>query len=678
MSRTLKHFACLAIATTLGCVHVDIVRASSTEPPGKARVNIEMVNNRPEVRLSRTDELLVASRGPALAQQHGAPSDGLNASVQIETKPDGFDLIATYTNNTLITRPLRPLALGTFTLGEELNIPDMRWGGRDRQMHIDNLPPIVEDYPGDLYSPVAVLANDRIAAGISVIYPILEYKHDVSFAYRQQPGASASDEGGKGWTVYIYFSKFGPTSRVVEHSAMLDPGLSRSYRVTVRFTDTPDQWGRSLRPYIAYFRDTFGPVKYERDTRPVLGFSFANGSAQAHSNRDGWVRGRPDLNGYRASVDHLLDNDSYERYMVWAPSGLYETDQNYPWQFTSRMLDSSSLRTAFDPLIGLPRVKAQNKELGLWWGRTGDYIPVWNPTPADIVDFDTSNPTHVSEAFRQLDLAVQAGAESIGFDAFTIPLWDAVKWLELLQDRYPGMRFVLEPRRCDILNNLAPMYYRAYGSPSNGPLPHQRTNIHGPHYLADLLNPGHEIWAAMRWDAYRRELGQPAPRSIRVEDSIHAANNGFIVLMLGDLTNSTDYIAKETWLHTVPPDLQPDGSSWGPGPGGNTGGNPGGNTGGNTGGNSAGSGGTGGYSSGGGGFIGGGGGTSGGPLPGTPNLQRPEQTRQLRTARSMIAGPSDQVIARLGEDPERRVVTRPPRPRAVVTRDGRVTNPDDE
>ncbi|MCC5785599.1 MAG: hypothetical protein JJU33_02725 [Phycisphaerales bacterium] len=678
MAATLKRLSCVAIAFSLGCVNVEIVRASSGEQPGKARVNIQMVDNRPEVRLDRTDELLVAPRGPALAQQHGVPSDGLNASVQIVPKPDGFDMIATYTNNTLQSRPLRPLALGTFTLGEDLNIPDMRWGGRDREMNIDSLPPIVEDYPGDLYAPVAVLANEHIAAGISVIYPILEYKHDVSFAYRQQPGASASDEGGKGMTVYIYFSKLGATSRVVQHSAMIDPGHSRSYTITVRFTDTPEHWARAIRPYIEHFRQTYGPVKYERDTRPVLGYSFANGSAQASTNPDGWVRGRPDLNGYRASVDLLLNNDSYQRYMVWAPSGLYATDQNYPWQFTSRMLDTSTLRTAFDPQIGLPRVAAQGKELGLWWGRTGDYIPVWDPTPANIVDFDVNNPSHVSEAFRQLDLAEQAGAESIGFDAFTIPLWDAVEWLELLQNRYPSMRFVLEPRRCDILNNIAPMYYRAYGSPSNGPLPHERTNIHGPHYLADLLNPGHEIWAAMRWDAYRRELGRPASKAIRVEDSLHAAQNGFIVLMLGDLTNSSDFVAAETWLDTVPPDLQPDGSSWGPGSGGGSGGNSGGGSGGSSGGNNSGSTGGSGYSSGGGGFIGGGGGTSGGPLPGTPNLQRPEQTRSLRTARSMIAGPSDQVLSRLGDEPERRVVTRPSRPRVVVTRDGRVSPPDDE
>src|SRR2546427_560161 len=34
-------------------------------------------------------------------------------------------------------------------------------------------------YPNDLYSPVAVVRNQSLAFGVSIQYPVLEYKHDV-------------------------------------------------------------------------------------------------------------------------------------------------------------------------------------------------------------------------------------------------------------------------------------------------------------------------------------------------------------------------------------------------------------------------------------------------------------------------------------------------------------------
>lgn len=651
----------------------------TTPPPPPPAFDLTMVNGRPEVRTTDTGTLVMAPRGPVITTRNGGPSDGVEPSTEIVERPDGFDIIATFINPSARERPQNVITLATFTLGSEINVPDMRWGGRDREMSLSNVQPIVEIYPGDLYAPVAVLANDDVAVGVSAIYPVLDYKHDVSFAYRAEPGNNHTGEGGRGWVIYIYFSKYGPTSNVVSNSAMLAPHESRQYTFTVRFSDTPDLWQRTLRPYQEHFTSTYGPVKYERDTEPIIGYPIAVTSSQGSTNPDGWARGRPDVHGFRETVSALLtSNPGYERKLVWAPTGVYQTAENFPWQFTSRWLDTQQLRTALDPNDGFPRVGKAGQQLGLWWGRTGKFIDTWNPQRADIIDFDIRNPLHRQAAFREMDLAVQAGASFIGLDAYTFPLWDGVEWLQTLRDRYPDVTFVLEPRQSDILNNLAPMYFMGYGDINNGPTPYDRTNIKGPHYLADLLNPGHEIWAALRWDQYWREYGRGASNAIRTEDVSHAASYGFVPLLFDAVPRSASFIAAESWKFSVPPDMRPDGSGNTGGSGGNTGGS-GGNTGGsggNTGGGSGSSGGSGGS---GGGFIGGGtGGTTGGPLPGTPNLQRPGQTRTLRTARSMIAGPSDQVIARLGDEPDRRVVVRPPRPRAVVTRDGRVNNPDDE
>ncbi|TVS07994.1 MAG: hypothetical protein EA423_02675 [Phycisphaerales bacterium] len=640
-------------------------------------VDVAMVNGRPEVRDKDTGELLMEPCGPSFFANISLPRDGLEASVEYILKPNGFDIVAEFFNPTNTTKSLKSMNLATLSLGRDIKIPDMRWGGRERSMSLDNVQPIVELYPNDLYSPVAVLANDTHAVGLSVLYPVLEYKHDVSFAYRAAPGSQSGCSTGQGWVIYIHFSPITPNSTVVANPATLDPGDSRSYRFTVRFTDKPDEWQRTLVPYRDFFAETYGPVKYERDPTPVIGYSIATSSAQNANNPDGWARGRPDIHGFRELVTGMIsENADQKRILVWAPTGLYQHGQNFPWQFTSRWLDTPELRTAFDTRDGFPRVAQAGKQLGLWWGRTGRYIPVWNPDRSDVVDFDINNPVHRQDAFREMDLAVQAGATLIGLDAMTLPLWETVQWLEILKQRYPGVTFVLEPKQSDILNNIAPMYTIGYGNINNGPTPRERTNIRGPNYIADFINPGHEIWAALRWDQYWRERGQGASNAIKEEDARHAAANGFVPLLFDAVPRSETFNAAESWKFTVPADLRPDsgsgnnntgGSGNNPDPGNNAGNNTGGNTGNNTGNNTGSPGGR---------NIGGG--TSGGPLPGTPNLQRPEQTRSLRTARSMIAGPSDQVLSRLGDEPERRVVTRPSRPRVVVTRDGRVSPPDDE
>ncbi len=683
---TLARLVLIGAGTMAGCTTIVIGGGTSggttggTQTPAAPAFDVTLVNGRPEVRTADNATLVMAPRGPAISSRNSGPSDGVQPTTEVVPRDDGFDLIATFINPSTRERPQNVITLATFTLGSEINVPDMRWGGRDRPMSLSNVQPIVEIYPGDLYSPVAVLANDEVAVGVSAMYPVLEYKHDVSFAYRAEPGSNHTGEGGQGWVIYIYFSKYGPTSRVVDNSAMLAPGETRQYTFTVRFSDTPDEWIRTLKPYQEYFTNKYGPVKYQRNTEPVIGYPIATASSQGSTNPDGWARGRPDVHGFRDTVSALIaSNPEYERLLVWAPTGLYQTAENFPWQFTSRWLDSPEFRTALDQNDGFPRVARAGKSLGLWWGRTGKYMPAWNPERPEVVDFDIRNPLHRQHAFREMDLAVQAGVEFVGMDAFTLPLWDGVEWLEVLSTRYPGVTFVLEPRQCDILNNLAAMYLRGYGDINDGPSPSERTNIKAPHYLADMLNPGHEIWAALRWDQYRRERGTPATNAIRIEDAVHAAENGYIPLMFDAIPRSSSFIAAESWMFSIPPEMRPGGGS-----GGNSGGS-GGNTGGSGGNNNGSTGGSGGFTGGGGGgggssggFIGGGGGTSGGPLPGTPNLQRPEQTRQLRTARSMIAGPSDQVLSRLGDEPERRVVTRPSRPRVVVTRDGRVSPPDDE
>ncbi len=533
--------------------------AEAASDPQEPIVDVSWDGTHVTMRDAATGAPLMMPRHRPLYDEHmGGP---LIPTFRFTPQPDGFDLEATYTNNTNRDLELADIYLHTFTLGDQISIPDFRFAGDPVTATFASPPSWGHEYPRDLYSPVAVLKNRDYAIGVSLLYPILEYKHDVIIAPRTQGGRMAEGEGGQGWQLRFGFSDpRGIRDHLVE-PARVPAGESRTYTFAVRVTRNPNEWVRTLVPYRDYFRSTYGEVEYTRRTDPVLGLSIATSTELRQDNPLGWARRyrgfRPDENGFGPWADEMVSDRTFDRFMLWAPSGLYQDrEKNYPFHFVSPLENDPNLRTAFDPAIGLPRVAAAGKQLGLWWGHSGWYAPSWDFT--EYVPFDPSNPEHRQAAFRELDAAVRAGATCIGLDAFSHPairIWDALPWLEELRQRYPTLTFLIEPKPCDILHRVHPGYYRGWVFPQTANTYEDVNLIDSPFYLADLVNPGHETWAALRWDMYPRYFGHRATQQQMRADIEEAARFGFVPLIHSPIRMDDPPHAQESWHWSIPQDL---------------------------------------------------------------------------------------------------------------------------
>lgn len=482
-------------------------------------------------------------------------SNGLRPDIRVNPADNGFDLVLSYNNTSSTPKTTSNLRIGDFLMGTSITSRDFRWSGQAQQYTMSKPPQNSPNYPGEAYSPVAVLENDDYTVGVSLQYPILEYEHSVLIATRARRSASSRAAGGR-WLVRFVMAGSGKSKNAIKYSAMVPPGQTRQYTVSVRIQskDKSDQagWLHTLDPYHAYFDSLYGEVDYERDPRPVAGWHAGGQWLLKPSNPDGFSRQRVDLNGWSGFVDEMLDLDGIDRHMIWSPTGAHSNYKyNYPFMFASRLASTPKLRTAFDAREGLPRIPAAGKQLGLWWGHAGWYNESWNPS--SIEGFDPSNPQHVSAAFRELDAATRAGATLIGMDAFGmggIPLWKSYPWLTRLKERYPQVVFVVEPKASDVMHNLAPMYMRNHDEPRTVKSRQDLTMLHTPHYLADLLNPGHETWAALRWDMYPRKLGRKARQSEMLDDIHAAASMGYVPLFYQQIPFDQRMIAARSWEQT--------------------------------------------------------------------------------------------------------------------------------
>ncbi|MCC6285999.1 MAG: hypothetical protein IT439_12000 [Phycisphaerales bacterium] len=485
-------------------------------------------------------------------------TNGLTPTVTFQAQPTGFDMLFTFRNNFAEPRPLGTIVINTITLGQYSTTPDFRFSGQDRELDILDPPAWTYNYPGLIYSPAAVIKNDAHAIGVSLQYPILEYEHDVSVSYRTRGGRFALGEGGQGWQIRFNLSNNAPGALSLYESATVPPGGTREYVVSVRATRQVQEWIRTMLPYRTFFQSTYGGPQYVRRRDPVRVNVVSATQNITAENPYGFDFRRADRNGFRSTVEFLLGIPDYSRYMVWATSGVYSGELNYPFQFTSRWAEDSELMSALDPRYGFPRLFIEGRDLGLWWGNSGQFTRVWNPT--ELEGFNPNNPSHVEAAFHEIDMAVAAGARTIGMDAFShrvIREWDGYRWLQRLRERYPGVKFVVEPKANDLYHTLAAGYFRGYEIPDSATDPSDVHALDSPHYLADFLVPGHETWAMMRWEMYMDFFGVPATEDKMREDIYDAAAKGYVPLVAtGVDIDPALAVAAESWTYTVPEDLR--------------------------------------------------------------------------------------------------------------------------
>jgi hypothetical protein len=440
----------------------------------------------------------VVGHPPAFADwKPDTPQGRLQAESQVAVHPDGIDVTWTVTNTGGAAATLQSLPTPPLTLGPEIACMDFHSSGWPEPLNeAGPYTRMQGTWPGSLYSPVAVLMNTKIGIGISVQYPVLDYRHDCELIVQ------AAGEGR--WEVLLRFA--GPAQQgdfPLRRPAILPPGASHTYVVTIRAVANPLRWLETLSPYRDWFHRTFGEVAYTSDTSPIRGIILAFSHNQSAENPGGWIAAanRPDLNGYQAVIDLLKGGmRDAPRTVLWAPSGMAWKHRklNYPFHFTTRwLLGNGPMRTAPSLLAAIPT--GPNRQWGLWWGHSILYTPAFDTLPSTPLDIN--NPQQTQAALDELELAVQSGARLIGLDAFSttfLPVWDLIPWLRQLQHAQPEVTFCTEGLAPDILHRLAPTWLDLY---SATPKRFDSTlRIRGRFLLADWLLPGHETWGGMQFE----------------------------------------------------------------------------------------------------------------------------------------------------------------------------------
>jgi hypothetical protein len=485
--------------------------------------------------------------------------------MDVVERPGGFDVIYTFVNDTNEPLPLGSVRLGVITLGENIRLHNFKLDGQEEPADFDGNPtPGVWSYPLKLYSPIGVIKNDDYAIGVSLLYPVLQYKHEAAWRLWSPGGANGSGEGGRGWAMEFKFSNFGweNENSMLSYPGVIPPGEERVYTMCVRVTRNPDDWMRTLLPYRDYFRSQYGEVQYQRDPTPVRQLIAAGSWATTDENPLGMVQEdrRPDIHGWGPWADYLREvGTSWRRAVVWKPSGVFRENisLNFPFQFTSNWMNPAyNMDNAVQKLSTVP---SDNFQFGLWWGRAAQVMYQWD-TP-HYEGLNPNDPEHVQRGFAELDLAGAAGATIVGLDQFshlhTAP-WKLIKWLELMQERQPQIKFVTEARRPDIFHVMAPTYIKGFLDAEHVDSLEELYQVNSPLYLADFLLPGHETWVAVEVNLLEAYYGRPPTLDEAVVEIQRFASMGYVPLIWSDLVTSPDesFNAAESWNETVPEDLR--------------------------------------------------------------------------------------------------------------------------
>ncbi|HZW10178.1 MAG TPA: hypothetical protein VFF69_09775 [Phycisphaerales bacterium] len=504
--------------------------------------------------------------------EHHPDHPALEPAIQFVPRSDGFDLVLTYANPDDQVR-----SLGT------VYIPGIRFGSSivHRDFYVDGKEQIItrppgqnyfgrpEFYPGVISSPVKYIGeadpfdsdSDEYIIGVSIQYPILDYKHAVDM-HTDSPGGQYT-YGGQNWEVRIALNpKWCSINTCAPYSeeGEIQPGETRKYVVTCRIMKRlegqhENEWMRLYHPYRRYFRCLYGMPRFQRDGRPVCSVTTTQLSACSGASPLGFINEalRPDTNGWGPWADHWsgVAATGWERFMVWSPTGLYCTAQhnNYPFQFTSHWNDVPPMAASLAELEQF--TENTGAGLGLWWGRAAQVMREWEDP--DDEPLDPSNDEHVFLAMSELSGAAGVNASMVGLDAFSyLPVWESYWWLQDMQAAYPGIAMITEPIHPDLMQTLAPTYLLG-----TRPLSQTGYRVRNPHYLTDFLSPGHEIWAGIHQHHLMEELGHWPSQQEILDAMVEFAGWGYVAAPFAEPAISGNVNAAQSWLTTVPPDLRP-------------------------------------------------------------------------------------------------------------------------
>ena len=173
--------------------------------------------------------------------------------------------------------------------------------------------------------------NDEHAVGVSLLYPVLEYKHDVLITVNKAGGVFKGPKESRGWYVAFNLSN-SPGAKAhttLSNPATLQPGQTRSYTVAVRAIKRsppkrnqsptgPQDWLETLVPYRDHFQKLYGQVPYVRDNRAVQGKAAGDVGITSDRNPRGFFgdnTSRPDIAGFGPLATRLSEPNGFKRVM---------------------------------------------------------------------------------------------------------------------------------------------------------------------------------------------------------------------------------------------------------------------------------------------------------------------------------------------------------------------------
>ncbi len=483
---------------------------------------------------------------------------GVKWDVQLQPQPSGADLIFTFTGTAPGRRQIGTINIGTLALGPTVTIHDLRGAGDAVSADCNTFVARSWTYPGELYSPAWVVSNSAMSVGISLQYPVLQWRHDVRLTMSSPLARGPGIENARGWQARF---QLGGAGQRLTHGSEVGQGQTRVYVVSIRVCQNPREWVRTLTPYRDFFRATYGAVRYERQPEPMLALTMSDPALISDDNPQGWNASyRPDLGGWGRLTRRLrVELGGWDAYMLASPGGQYAVNRqhNPPYQFATAWNSSPELASALEPYNGLPAVGKTGKRLALHWARSYQVTPGWDVPRVEGMDLD--KPEHVQAALNEIEMAVRAGAGTVvlGSSKHTlVPAWDQHQWIEQLAMHFTSTSFVVEPGGPDFIHAIAGMSLAATMENGRPTREQDLYTLRHPFWMADFLLPGHETWGVLKYTMLKRAFHQDADGARVLQDTRRLALLGYVPVAHYDNDLTTNIAAAESWKQTVPADLQ--------------------------------------------------------------------------------------------------------------------------
>jgi len=542
-----------AVALALVGAAPAVCAQSPAPEPGAAAVKAALENG--QLRMSESGGAPVIVPGAAALVEGCDP--GVKWDVQLQPQPTGADLIFTFTSTAPGMRQLGTINIGTLALGPNVSLHDLRGAGETISADCNTFVTRSATYPGELYSPAWVISNKNMSVGISLQYPVLEWRHDVRLTMACPLARGPGAENARGWLARF---QLGGAGQRLGHGAQIGAGQTRVYVVSIRACTNPKEWVRTLAPYREYFRSTYGAVRYERRPQPIMAMTLSEPALITDDNAHGWSTSyRPDLGGWGRLTRRLrVELGGWDGFMLASPAGQYATNRqhNPPYQIATAWNSSPELATALDPYNGLPAIGKGGKRLALHWARAYQISTGWDQPVVQAMDLD--KPEHVQAALNEIEGAVRAGAGTVvlgGSQHAAIPAWDQYQWIEQLAMHFTGTSFVVEPACPDFLHTLAGMSLAATMETGRPTREQDMYTLRHPHWMADFLLPGHETWAVLKYGVLKQAFSIDLDGARVLQDVRRMALMGYVPVAHYDGDVDTHIKAAESWKATVPADL---------------------------------------------------------------------------------------------------------------------------